>query len=673
MTLKTRLLIIILLATAGSVVVTAGILAAVAGTAMVGQARDDAANAARLIGRIATIAEDMPNRFAARLEHERLGMAYALAQLVAVERANGKGDGDLDRRLRDIAAKASIGEIRILDGQGHTTATSLDEVELPIVDDDVLDASQAFRPLLQRQSRIAAPAGARFAADGRDLAYVGAATSGEPGAVVLGYDTADADALRDQVGLGRILRSLLAGHAADALWVFDDRAKAVEATSIRAPGGGEEPLPREAAMVAAVLQTGNLQSRVGLGDLTVAAPVLDADGIPAGAVLLRVPTTRLVASLETYLLTVVGITAALVLIGVGTARVTAQRISGPITRVTAAAAAIEQRRFDPAWLDPVEQRPDEIGRLARVFRSMAVDLLGSEQRLDGLVRDRTHDLELKNGELQAANHLIEAELEAARHLQAAILPQTFATSPDYACAATMVPATQLAGDFYDFIALAPDRIGILVADVAGKGVPAAFFMGISRTVLQQTAKGGVDAAGCLTAANALLCATNPTDLFVTLFYAVIDLKTGLVTYANGGHNPPFVLRADGTVERLPMAGSPPLGVFEDLFFVDRQLRLLPGDTLVLYTDGVTEAMDLDGDLFGEARLVACLAACTGLDSDSVLARVTGAVGAFVGDAPLSDDLTCLVLRYSRERHSAQAVGAGRGARALSTAHSLPVA
>src|SRR5262249_5085667 len=151
--------------------------------------------------------------------------------------------------------------------------------------------------------------------------------------------------------------------------------------------------------------------------------------------------------------------------------------------------------------------------------------LGRERQLDELVRQRTRELEVKNGELQEAHRQIDEELTTARFLQAAILPQRFGSARDYTCTAMMLPARQLAGDFYDVIPVDERRLAILVADVSGKGVPAAFFMGISRTVLEQTARTGARPLECLTRANAILCGNNPLDLFVTVVFGVLDRTT----------------------------------------------------------------------------------------------------------------------------------------------------
>jgi sigma-B regulation protein RsbU (phosphoserine phosphatase) len=647
MTLRSRLLAVILLATAGSVLLTAGTLAVIAWNTMVNQALGDAATLARLLARISSVAEGVPIRIEALVAEEREGTAYALAHLVDEARTRGVSPEELRRRLTDITAKTPVQEVRVLGPDGNTVASSLDDVTQPIADDATLQRSGAFASLLGNEAAMLSPPGGGFEVDQRPFSYLGARTATSRDSVLLAYDGGLADLVRNRIGLGQMVRSLLSGRAVDAVWVLDDDGAVVAASSLRDPAGTERPAEQEDAIAAGVLADGADRTELTRAFLTVASPVFDPDGIPAGAVLLRLPTAPLIASLLDYLYWVAGISIVLIAAGWLLAHVTAKRIAEPIGRITASAARIDENRaFDPGELSSVQSRPDEIGRLARVFTAMAVDLIGRERQLDELVRQRTHELEVKNDELQTAYRQIDDELTTARHLQAAILPQRFGDAPDYACSAMMVPARQLAGDFYDVIPIGERYLAVLVADVSGKGVPAAFFMGISRTVLQQTARSGPSPSQCLGLSNVILCGNNPLDLFVTVFIGVLDRLTGEFTYANGGHNPPLLVRADGSMLELPSLGSPPLGAFEEIRFIERSVQLDPGDTLILYTDGITEAQDLRGELFGEARLEATIEGAQHAEPADLLRKVTESVGAFVGSAPVSDDITCLVLRYT---------------------------
>jgi sigma-B regulation protein RsbU (phosphoserine phosphatase) len=210
----------------------------------------------------------------------------------------------------------------------------------------------------------------------------------------------------------------------------------------------------------------------------------------------------------------------------------------------------------------------------------------------------------------------------------------------------MMPARHMGGDFYDVFRIDKHRYGIAIADVAGKGVLAAFFMAISRTVLRNYGREGLPPGECLQRANQELCRTNPMELFVTIFYAVLDTRTGELAYANGGHPDVYLVRPSGELARLPRTGSVPLGVLDEVPYPERTVRLAPGDTLFMLTDGIPEAMNAAGDLFGEMPLMDELVEASRQPLPEIIRRVVDAVHRFVGGAPPSDDITCLAVRYA---------------------------
>ena len=210
----------------------------------------------------------------------------------------------------------------------------------------------------------------------------------------------------------------------------------------------------------------------------------------------------------------------------------------------------------------------------------------------------------------------------------------------------MTPAREMAGDFYDYFSLPDGRLGLVIADVSGKGVAAAFFMAITRTVMRASAQEISEAGACMRLVNDRISSENPHDLFVTLFYGILDPSTGRLTYANAGHNAPFLIRQTGNVETLPLTGGVAVGVLPALEYDEKDLTLQVGDTLFLYTDGISEAMNLSGETFDEHRLESVLSIGPGAPVDTVIGNVTLAVGEFVGEAEQSDDITCLVLRYN---------------------------
>ena len=239
--------------------------------------------------------------------------------------------------------------------------------------------------------------------------------------------------------------------------------------------------------------------------------------------------------------------------------------------------------------------------------------------------------------------VLQNELDVATKMQQSILPTRFPNGPDFSSFASMEPARNVGGDFYDVINLDDGRIGLSIADVSGKGVPAALFMMSSRTLLKGSAIGNPDPGAVLQEVNSLLLEDNETMMFVTLLYAVYDPPTGQITYANGGHNTPLIRHADGSSTMLPLTGGIALGVVGDIEYQQELVQLAPGETLVLYTDGITEAMNEVGEEFGLERLYDVLASNPANDPQEVNRNIFEAVRAFAGDTPQSDDITCLTL------------------------------
>ena len=238
---------------------------------------------------------------------------------------------------------------------------------------------------------------------------------------------------------------------------------------------------------------------------------------------------------------------------------------------------------------------------------------------------------------------LQQELDVASQMQQSILTTTFPSGPDHDVFASMLPAKEVGGDFFDVVNLEAGRIGIAVADVSDKGVHAAMFMMASRTLLKG-ASIGLDVPGeVLREVNNLLVEDNKAAMFVTVFYGIYDPATGILTYSNGGHNPPVIVRADGSSEELPTTEGIALGVMEDMPFGTASVSLGPGDFVVLFTDGVTEAENADGEQFGLQRLFDLFAGRRVADAKAANAAVFEAVHEFAGDYPQSDDITCVTL------------------------------
>lgn len=249
-----------------------------------------------------------------------------------------------------------------------------------------------------------------------------------------------------------------------------------------------------------------------------------------------------------------------------------------------------------------------------------------------------------------AERRIDQELEFARTIQHAALPSVFPPYPnrsDFDIYACMDTAKEVGGDFYDFYLLSEDTLVFLVADVSGKGIPAALFMMQAKTLLKSLAESGLDASEIFNRANDSLCQNNSAEMFVTAWMGMLNLKTGLLTYVNAGHNPPILRGEDGSTRFVKSPAGLVLAGMEGMIYRSHTLQLQPGDSLYLYTDGVTEATNSQEELFSEQRLLECLDRCVFTDPRSVCNTVREDVDRFVGETSQFDDITMLSLVYKR--------------------------
>lgn len=286
---------------------------------------------------------------------------------------------------------------------------------------------------------------------------------------------------------------------------------------------------------------------------------------------------------------------------------------------------------------------DELGLIAVALERMTQRIRDQQTRLSDLVAELREALAAKTRLIA-----LEQELDIARTMQQSVLPRTFPPFGDFELDARMTAAREVGGDFYDVFMIDEDRLGIAVADVSGKGVPAAFFMLISRTLLKAVGSRGEPPAAALARLNELLAADNEQMMFVTVFYGILERTSGRFAFANAGHNPPLLLRADGRAEWIGEAGGIALAVMPGLDYQEGALTLAPGDALLLYTDGVTEAVDRDDALYGEPRLEATLAGSAADSASELVAKVFASVQDFARGVPQADDITCVGLRRRPE-------------------------
>lgn len=308
----------------------------------------------------------------------------------------------------------------------------------------------------------------------------------------------------------------------------------------------------------------------------------------------------------------------------------ARSITKPIEQLDQAARTLAAGNLD-APLPRIRGR-DEIAELGEAFATMRDELKTYISRL---------------AETVAAKERIQSELRIAHDIQMSLVPKTFPPFPtrhDLDLYAIMNPAREVGGDFYDFFLTDESHLCLAIADVAGKGMPAALFMAVTRSFLRSIFREEPSPARTLARLNAELSADNPSCMFATLFCAVLHLPTGECRFANGGHNRPMIVSPDGTASMLPTVKGAPIGAMEESTFGEGSFSLQHGQTLFLYTDGVTEAMNPQLQMFGEQRMAAVLQVAARESCTQLLERVEAAVHQFVEGAEQSDDLTMLALR-----------------------------
>ena len=272
----------------------------------------------------------------------------------------------------------------------------------------------------------------------------------------------------------------------------------------------------------------------------------------------------------------------------------------------------------------------------------------SHEEFDALSNDINATVDTLKRYIKEAEERIDAELAFAKAIQHAALPSVFPPYPDrkeFEIFATMHTAKEVGGDFYDFYFVDDENLAFLMADVSGKGIPAAMFMMTAKTFIKSFAESGLSVEQVFTHANAKLCEGNDAGMFVTAWLGILNTKTGQVQFANAGHNPPLVRHADGTYEYLKSRAGFVLAGMEGVRYRKNELTLAPGDAIYLYTDGVTEATNLNEELYGEERLQKVLDIYKDATPETICAEVKIDVDKFVGEAPQFDDITMLAIRY----------------------------
>ena len=593
---------------------------------------------------------------------QMLVQATIVGHFVAAAEEAGWTAGQIEARLRRIVGSTVIGEIRVVNPDGGVAYSSLLP---PLSGGSAVDLPHAgeLAPLLEGAERSVELATAPRASDGEVYKYVAVAGAGSPRVVQVGIPIEGSSGNLLYSVYQREADLLVRSRNLEALWVVNlDRELAAAAPRAGQAAAGTVDAAgvfarRAEAVVGRAMEQGQVVSETSLSLLSptergiwVASPIINAGGIPIGGLALAVSLDDIANTVQaearnTTLIAFVllGFTAAAALWGT-------RWLTQPIEAIASAARQVEMgRQPDEGPMEAVVQRTDELGSLARVFEAMTVQVFNREEQLEMMVAARTDELQQTNRSLRLAQQALEQDLEMAKVVQAALVREGNVDLGGFAAYARMTPAQQVGGDFVDVLEPSGGKLFFTVCDVSGKGVAAALFMAASQGAINAAASESQngDVGAIATEANRRLCAENPMGLFVTGVLAIVDLERAVMEYVCAGHEPAYLVAGDDSRRPLPMTGGVAMGVLDDFEYESREEKLRPGDALFLYTDGLTDAVNLTGELFGKERLEATLDGASARSPEEIVDHVWSEIGAYSAGAAAADDMTCLVLRRRR--------------------------
>ena len=594
------------------------------------------------------------------LGQQMAAQAIMLERFITAAEAAGWTRDDIEFRLRRVATETVIGEIRVAGANNAPLYSSLlppaaGGAEAALVRPGDLDE-------LTEESRgvVEHPTAPR-PSDGALYKYVTVATGDAERRVQIGIPIESASD-------GNLLYSVYQREAdvlvrsgnqdLDALWVVNlDRelaaaARRAEVQTTEGVSAWELFEDRAAAVVDTAMDQGRVVSAVNLSlfspeerGIWVASPLINTGGIPIGGLAIAV-------SLDDIADTVLGETAKTGLIAVVLLALTGFAAAGgtrwlthPIEVIADAARQVETGKPpDNEAMQEVIRRTDELGSLARVFSDMTVQVFNREEQLETMVAARTRELQTSNQRLQIAHEAIKQDLSMAKVVQEALVREGDAEFGAFSVSARMTPAQQIGGDFVEFTDASGGKLSFVLGDVSGKGVAAALFMAASQSAVMGAFAELTGISTIANEANRRLCQQNPMGLFVTCVLGVLDVESGRFDYVCAGHEPAYVVGPDDRRRPLPMTQGLAMGLMDDFEYASGSEVIQPGETLFIYTDGLTDAVDLNGTLFGKERLEATLDGASRRSPAETVDYIWSEIGSFSTGAAAADDMTCLLLR-----------------------------
>ena len=594
------------------------------------------------------------------LGQQMAAQAIMLERFITAAEAAEWARDDIEFRLRRLATETVIGEIRVAGANNVPLYSSLlppaaGGPEAALVRPGDLDE------LTGESGGVVEHPTAPRPSDGALYKYVTVATGDAGRRVQVGIPIESASG-------GNLLYSVYQREAdvlvrsgnqdLDALWVVNlDRelaaaARRAEVQTTEGVSAWELFEDRAAAVMDTAMDQGRVASAVSLNPFSsedsgiwVASPLINTGGIPIGGLAIAVSLDEIADTVLGETVNTVGIAFVLLaLTGFAAARGT-RWLTHPIEVIADAARQVETGKPpDNEAMQEVIGRTDELGSLARVFSDMTVQVFNREEQLETMVAARTRELRTSNQRLQIAHEAIKQDLSMAKVVQEALVREGDAEFGAFSVSARMTPAQQIGGDFVEFTDASGGKLSFVLGDVSGKGVAAALFMAASQSAVMGAFAEHTGISTIANEANRRLCQQNPMGLFVTCVLGVLDVESGRFDYVCAGHEPAYVVGPDDERRPLPMTQGLAMGLMDDFEYASGSEVIQPGETLFIYTDGLTDAVDLSGALFGKERLEATLDGASQRSTAEIVDRVWSEIGSYSTGAPVADDMTCLVLR-----------------------------
>ena len=550
------------------------------------------------------------------LGQQMTGQAELVRRFVVAAEEGGWSAAKINERLLHIAGTTVIGEVRVADASGEVLYSNLPASETP----DLAGAMpyfEEFAAALGGSSLLHEHPSEPRPSDGLVYKYVAAADPDKQRIVQVG--------ILIESSYGNLLYSvyqreadvLVRAQNIDTIWIVNqDQELAAAAPRLALQSGDDQASLVEqfesgaGVMVQTAMADQRVTSRASLSlfspetrGIVVAAPIINTGGIAIGALAIEVGLDEIAGTVISEGLNTSAVAFLLLVLTGGGALWGSRRLTRPIETIAEAAKQVEGgTQPESREMEVVLRRGDEIGRLARVFSDMTVQVFNREEELEKLVAARTQELEASNRQLRLAYEAMEQDLEMAKVVQAALVQQGNTNVGNLTGHARMTPAQMVGGDLIEMHVPEAGKLFVALGDVSGKGVAAALFMAASSAAIRAASADPIGVDVIAADINNRLCAENPMGLFVTCLLAVFDLDNGTVEYTCAGHDPALLIKPDGNREPLPTTGDMAMGIMEDFDYSSRRAQLAPGDTFFVYTDGLTDAVNRKGTLFGHEGL-----------------------------------------------------------------------